>query len=99
MAEKLLEFAQGEACIADMGYDANRIRDAIQARGMLPVIPSNPSRKTPLPHDEFVYWLRHRVECLIHSLKRFRRVATRYEKTARNYEAFALLAGAMQWLN
>jgi transposase len=30
-------------------------------------------------------------------LKQFRRVATRYEKTARNYLSMAMLAGMLVW--
>lgn len=99
MAEALLDFAQGEACIADMGYDADRILGAIRALGMKPVIPPNPTRKVQRRYDKKLYRLRYRVECFFHYLKRFRRVATRYEKTARNYVSFVLLASATAWLN
>ena len=98
MAEALLEHAQGGACIADMGYDADRIVAAIEARGMKAVIPSTASRKTPRPHDKELYRVRYRVECFFHFIKRFRRVATRYEKTARNYLSFVLLASTTAWL-
>jgi hypothetical protein len=40
----MVAHAQGAASIADMGYDAERIRVAIVARNMKPVIPSNPTR-------------------------------------------------------
>ncbi len=46
MAEVLLEHAQGRACIADTGFDADRIIDIIRARSMKPVIPPHPTRKT-----------------------------------------------------
>ena len=99
MAEALLLFAQGRACIADTGYDADRIIAAIKALNMKPVIPPNPTRRVQRRYDKKLYRLRYRVECFFHYLKRFRRVATRYEKTARNYLAFALLAAATTWLN
>jgi transposase len=98
MTEALLLFAQGGACIADMGYDADRILVAIQALGMKAVIPPNPTRTVLRLYDKELYRLRYRVECFFHDLKRFRRVATRYEKTARNYLAFVLLASATTWL-
>lgn len=98
MTEALLLFAQGRACIADRGYDADRIIVAIQALGMKAVIPPNPTRNVLRIYDKELYSLRYRVECFFHDLKRFRRVATRYEKTARNYLAFVLLAGATIWL-
>jgi transposase len=99
MAEVLLEFARGGACLADMGYDADRIVAAIQALGMKAVIPPNPTRKILRPYDEELYRVRYRIECFFHLIKRFRRVATRYEKTGRNYLSFVTLASAMVWLN
>ncbi len=98
MTETLLEFAQGRACIADTGYDADRIIDAIRALGMKPVIPPNPTRRVLRRYDKKLYRLRYRVECFFHYLKRFRRVATRYEKTARNYLAFVFTAASTTWL-
>jgi len=98
MAECLLEHVQGQACIADAGYDSNKFIEAITTKGLTPVIMSNPSRKEPLPLDRTLYNLRYRVECFFHSLKRFRRVATRYEKTARNYLAFLHIACALVWV-
>lgn len=80
-----------------MGYDAERIRAAIVARGMKPVIPSNPTRAVVEPCDQTLYRIRYRIECFFHTLKRCRRVATRYEKTARNFLAFVHLACALIW--
>lgn len=95
MAESLLAHVQGQACIADAGYDSNKVIAAIRAKGLTPVISSSSSRKEPLPLDAKLYNLRYQVECFFHCLKRFRRVATRYEKTARNYLAFLHLTCAM----
>lgn len=98
MAEQLLVYVQGQACIADTGYDSNKFIAAIKAKGLVPVIPSNPSRKEPLPLDKNLYGLRYNVERFFHSLKRFRRIATRYEKTARNYMAFLHLTCTLIWI-
>ncbi len=97
MAEHLLSHVHGKAFIADTGYDSNKVIEAIKAKGLVPVISSNPSRKEPLPLDKKLYALRYRVECFFHSLKRYRRIATRYEKTACNYLAFLHVACAMIW--
>jgi transposase len=98
MAESLLKFVQGEACIADTGYDSNKFIEAIQAKGILSVIPSHPCRKNLRPLDRERYRVRYKIECFFHSLKRFRRIATRYEKTARNYLAFLHLTCALIWV-
>ncbi len=63
-----------------------------RAKGALAVIPNNPSRAIKHPIDEHLYAQRHLVECCFSKLKHFRRVATRYEKTARNYNAVVTLA-------
>ena len=64
------------------------------------VIPSTTSRKTPIPHDPLAYKDRNRVERMWCRLKDFRRVATRYDKLARNYLSGALLAAtSAYWLN
>ena len=78
--------------IADAAYDADHFRAAIAAVGAIAVIPNNPSRASKLPFDAALYQDRHLVECCIGKLKQFRRVATRYEKTARNYLAVVLVA-------
>ncbi len=98
MAEELLVHAEGDAFIADTGYDADRICANVRKLGMKPVIPSNPSRKRALPLDRTLYRLRYRVECFFHDLKRFRAVATRYDKTATNYLAVLLVASMLLWL-
>jgi transposase len=70
--------------MADTAYDADHLRQAIAAKGAL-VIPNNPSRALRYPLDKPLYAERHPVECCFSKLKQFRRVATRFEKTARNY--------------
>ena len=71
--------------MADTAYDANHLREAIAAKGAIAVIPNNPSRALKHPLDKYLYAQRHLVECCFSKLKQFRRVATRFEKTARNY--------------
>jgi transposase len=91
--------ARGTRClIGDMGYDADRARQDLLLRGVLPVIPSNPARKEPLPLDRALYRMRNRVERLNNKLKQFRAVATRYDKTAASYLAFVQLAASRLWL-
>ena len=63
--------------------------------------PSSPTtRRAPAnyPLDKHLYAQRHLVECCFSKLKQFRRVATRFEKTARNYLAIITLAAIVLWL-
>ena len=98
MAEELIAHARGRALIADTGYDADRIVDAVRARGMKPVIHCNPTRKRKRRLDRTLYRVRYHVELFIHHIKRFRAVATRYDKTSRNYLALVELVCAFLWL-
>jgi putative transposase len=78
--------------MADTAYDADHLRQAIAAKGALAVIPNNPSRALKYPLDKHLYAQRHLVECCFSKLKQFRRVTTRFEKTARNYRAVVKLS-------
>ena len=99
MAHLLIKHAQGRACVADTGCDAGHIRKAIRKRGLKYVIPSNPTRRKICRYDKKFYRHRYLVEVFFHTLKSFRRIATRYEKTKRNYLAIIHFACALQWLN
>jgi len=85
--------------IADRGYDANRIRATLRQQGTIPVIPGRRNRKRPIQYDERRYKDRWRVEAMFCRLKDFRRIATRYDKLARNYlSAVSLAAAVAFWL-
>ncbi len=84
--------------MADTAYDSDRIRRAVADKGALAVIPNNPSRARKYPLDEHLYAQRHLVECCFSRLKQFRRVATRFEKTAANYLAVVTIAAIVLWL-
>ena len=81
--------------IADRGYDANRIRATLREQGIIPVIPGRRNRKRPIQYDERRYKDRWRGEPMFCRLKDFRAVATRYDKTARNYLAGLCLVAAI----
>jgi transposase len=98
-ADDLLIHAVGGAVIGDTGYDADWFRALIKFFGMKAVIASKPERPRAIPKDRKLYALRYLVEKFFHSLKRFRRLATRYEKTARNFLALIHLACIRMWLN
>jgi transposase len=84
--------------IADTAYDADGFRRGLAEAKTLAVIPSNPSRARPVPHDRDLYKERHAVEGFFAKIKQFRRIATRYEKTAANFLAFLTLTSTMIWL-
>jgi transposase len=97
-ADALIEELSAEIVMADGADDSDRLRQAIAGKGAQAVIPNNPSRTPKDPLDKHLYAQRHLVECWFSKLKQFRRVATRYEKTARNYLAIVSLAATILWL-
>lgn len=98
-APELLAHARGRALIGDTGYDSNAFLAAVRAKGMKPVIHSKPERHKKHRLVRRLYRQRYLVEVFFHNLKRFRAIATRYEKTARNYLALVQVACAWLWLN
>ena len=97
-AEPLIEGLPAEVVMADAAYDSDHLRQAIANKGAIAVIPNNPSRARKHPLDKHLYAQRHLVECCFSKLKHFRRVATRFEKTAQNYLAVVPLAAIVLWL-
>jgi transposase len=99
MAEQLLASAGPiERLIADKAYDTNRLRAFLKEYGVEAVIPSVARRKPIISHDREAYRQRNRIERMFSRLKDFRRIATRYDKLARNYLAGVLLAAvATRW--
>lgn len=88
------------ALIADKAYDGDELRAAIAGLGALPVIPNKSNRKHIHPFDEDRYRDRNVIERMFCRLKDFRRIATRYDKLARNFLAGVLIAAMIAyWLN
>jgi transposase len=97
-ADALIEGLPAAIVLADAAYDSDRLRNAIADKGAIAVIPNNPSRARKYTIDRHLYARRHLVECCFSKFKQFRRVATRFEKTARHYLAVVTLAATILWL-
>ena len=93
--EQLIEGVPFEVVIADKGYDSKKLVRAIRARGAEAVIPSLSNRKEQRAYDTERYKDRNLAERFWGKIKHYRRVATRYEKTARNFLAFVHVASIM----
>jgi transposase len=94
-AERLIEGVPIGVVIGDKGYDSKRLVRAIRSRGAEAVIPSLSSRKEQRAYDRERYKDRNLAERFWSKIKQCRRVATRYEKTARNFLAFVHVASIM----
>jgi transposase len=77
---------------------ADSIRTAVKKIGANPVIPPRSSRKNPIQYDAHIYKERHLVENFFQFIKRFRRIGTRYEKSAQNYAGMVIIGCILQWL-
>jgi transposase len=97
-AEALLADLPAEVVMTDAAYDSDAIREAVADKGALAVIPNNPSRTRKHPVDAHLYAMRSLIECCFSKLKQFRRVATRYEKTATNFLAVVTIAAIVLWI-
>jgi transposase len=85
--------------LADKAFDADkRVIDLLTAAGKTAVIPPKSSRKIQRKYDKEAYKARHLIENFFCKLKQYRAIATRYDKTARNFLAAIHLAAAIVWL-
>ncbi len=76
-------------------YDANELIDWLEQANTEVVIPSKKNRLVDRLIDENLYKDRNKVERYFNKLKQYRRVATRYEKTALSFAGFVYLASAL----
>jgi len=97
-ADALMPDMKAATLLADKAFD-QRVIKPLLAAGKTVVIPPKSNRKTPRPFDKEMYKARHLIENFYCWLKQFRAIATRYDKTARNFLAAIHLAAAFIWLN
>ena len=99
-ADTLLSTLSAKALLADKAYDADeRVVDRLRSVGKEVVIPSKSNRLEPRFYDKHLYKARSLIESFFCKLKQYRAIATRYDKTARNFLAAIHLAAAIIWLN
>ena len=97
-AQTLAAQVEPEAMLADKGYDADSFIESLKVRKIRPVIPPKANRKIQRNCDFALYAERNLVERFFNFIKHFRGIATRYEKTARNFLAGLHLVCALAWL-
>jgi transposase len=94
----LIDGFKTKSVLADKGYDADYIVEGALKCGAEAVIPPKSSRNNPREYDKELYKERNLIERLFNKLKHFRRVATRYDKTASAFLAFVHIAAICLWL-
>jgi putative transposase len=83
--------------IADKAYDALTLRHALAAQGREAVIPPKANAVNPAQYDGELYKERNWIERAFGRLKDYRRLATRYDKLARNFAAAIALVATRLW--
>jgi transposase len=98
VAERLVgRVKPSKRMLGDKAYDSAELREDLHERGTKPVIPNRCNRKQPFSFNKRIYKLRWHIESAFNRLKDFRRIATRYDRLARNYLASVCLAAALVW--
>jgi transposase len=99
-ADHLLPDMRADCLIGDKAFDADeRVIKPLAAAGKTAVIPPKANRRAPRRFDGHLYKTRHLIENFFAKLKQFRAIATRYDKTARNFLGAVHLAATAIWLN
>jgi transposase len=97
-AQRLIQRTKpAKKLLGDRAYDSAELRQWLEERGTTPVIPNKSNRKQPFSFNRQAYKSRHRIENAFCRLKDFRRIATRYDRLARNYLAAVCLIAAIVW--
>jgi transposase len=93
----IADFSGGFA-LGDKGYDSDEFRALIKVQNCTPVIPPRSNRKQVIEYDKHLYKERNVIECFFSKIKHFRRIFSRFDKSARNFGAFVSFVGALLWL-
>ena len=94
----LTSLRKGDVLLGDKAYDADWLRQRIEAQGAAPNIPDKSNRKEKHCFSKTLYKERNRVERFFNKIKHFHRIATRFEKYAENYLAMIKLASIRIWM-
>jgi transposase len=94
----LLTDFEFQSLLGDKGYDTDEIVDFLNQRGASVCIPPKENRTVQREYDKILYKERNLVERFFNKIKQFRRLATRYEKTSRNFLALLTFVSTTIWL-
>jgi putative transposase len=95
MALDLVQGLKPNKVIADKAYDADWLLHYLDSEGMEAVIPPKANRLQQRQIDRKAYQQRNVIERTINRLKQYRRIATRYEKTAISFISLCFLAATL----
>lgn len=93
----LVGLPPGSDVVADRGYDYTAVLDAISAAGSRPHVPTTRQKRSQRSVDPALYRQRNLIERCFNRLKHWRRLATRFDKLARNYLSTVAIAATRMW--
>ena len=97
-ADALLSNVTNAYVLGDKGYSSRKLVQKLIDQNCIPVIPPKKNILNPWNYDKHIYKERHLVECFFSKIKYFRRVFSRFDKSARNFASFLAFVGALIWL-
>ncbi|GFQ82725.1 putative transposase for insertion sequence element IS6501 [Trichonephila clavata] len=97
-ASVLTKNVSSSTVVADKGYDSNAFIACLESKGCTVVIPPKRNRKVQRHYDDHIYKERHLIECFFGKIKNFRRIFSRFDKTAEVFMGFLNFVGALIWL-
>jgi len=89
---------QNTIFIADKGYDCSAFVQQLEAQACQIVIPSKRNRRHPRNYDAHIYKERHLIECFFGKIKHYRRIFSRFDKTALVFMSFLYFVSTFIWL-
>lgn len=98
VAVDLLEYGEGRIVLGDKGYDSDHLRAEIEEAGGIAQIPGKSNRRKEVFYVKEIARIRHVVENYFCKVKRFRRIATRYDRISETYISFLALASLTTWI-
>lgn len=95
--EELIGDDSCDFALADKEYDSDTFRSYLLEKKITPVIPVRKNRVAKVQYDQDIYRERNAIERFFGRIKEYRRIATRYDKTADMYKGFLVLVGILMW--
>ena len=98
IAPALIADLKAEIVMADGAYDSDKFRKQIKQQDSTACIKPRKNRKEEIEFDKEQYKERHLIECFFQKIKRYRRIATRFEKLAKRFLAFIHISCILIWI-
>lgn len=97
-ATNLLSPHHNTQILADKGYDSDTLVKVLENQGCTAIIPSRKTARFPRSIDLESYKERFLIEAFFSKIKHFRRIFSRFDKTASAFLGFIYFAASLIWM-